>query len=73
MHLLLLLVECMKELGPTAGFDTERYAVEFCPLRDTGPHVPLSELNALSLFQLFFDHTGVNSELYVCVCRVQEE
>ena len=51
VHLLLHLVECMKEFGPTAGFNTEKYAVEFCPLRDAGPHVPLSEVNALSLFE----------------------
>ena len=27
--------------------------VNFCPLRTPGPHVPLDEVNALSLFELF--------------------
>ena len=29
--------------------------VDFCPLRTPGPHFPLDEVNALSLFELFFD------------------
>ena len=29
--------------------------VDFCPLRTPGLHVPLDEVNALSLFELFFD------------------
>ena len=29
--------------------------VLFCPLRSTGPHIPLSEVDALSLFELYFD------------------
>ena len=32
---------------------------EFCPLRDPGPHVPISEVNAISLFELFFDDAAV--------------
>ena len=28
---------------------------EFCPLRAPGPHVPLTEVSALSVFELFFD------------------
>ena len=35
----------------------DMHAVEFYPLRDAGPHVPLSEVNALSLFEWFFDDT----------------
>ena len=28
---------------------------EFCPLRAPGPHVPLTEVSASSVFELFFD------------------
>ena len=34
--------------------------VDFCPLRPAGPHVPLPEVNALSLFELFFDEDAMD-------------
>ena len=54
----------------------DMHAVEFSPLRDAGPHVPLSEVNALSLFELFFDDTILERILnctFVILCSVQEE
>ena len=39
--------------------------VDFCPLRPVGPLVPLSEVNALSLFELFFDE-GVMDRILRC-------
>ena len=44
-----------KRITEKQGNDGLSERVEFCPLRNTGPHVPLEEVNALSLFELFFD------------------
>ena len=47
------LPQCAKKITEEQENFAER--VDFCPLRNTGPHVPLQEVNALSLFELFFD------------------
>ena len=45
--------------------------VDFCPLRPVGPHVPLSEVNALALFELFFDE-GAMDRILRCTTAYAE-
>ena len=47
--------------------------VDFCPLCTPGPHVPLDEVNALSLFELFFDDAVMEHILKCTPCLRREQ